>query len=127
MKFNKNVLISVIIIILFMACVCLAAILFLEKKNSADSQTAVNKAMEYLKQSDSSSEITLIGMNSNKFKLKDLYEFVVETNGTKYSLFITSDGKYLISANSIVDITQPITTTDQTTPQNESTTIEETK
>jgi len=124
MKFNKNVLISIIIVILFMACVCLAAILFLEKKNSTDSQTAVNKAMEYLKQSGSSSEIALIGMNSNKFKLKDLYEFVVETNGTKYSLFITSDGKYLISANSIVDITQPITTTNQT---EETTTTEETK
>lgn len=119
-KINKDVLVTIAIIILVIAVIGLSLIIILEKKNRSDAQNAVGKAMEYVKKYGNASDATLVGINNTAFKIKNLYQFAIETNGQKYSLFITSDGRYLIAENSIVDITQPVavdSTTTNTAPE----------
>jgi hypothetical protein len=106
MKFNKSIIATAVITILVIACIYLATVIYMEKKAISESEFAVGKAMEYIKSTDGSADATLTGISKNKITLKSFYEFAIETNGEKYNLFVTADGRYLISGTNIIDISQ---------------------
>ena len=99
--------------VLLIACIIMAGFIAKGKIDSIRSQKLAQKAVEYINKNlvDSSSQVTLAGAESNGIDIGKLYAFGIQSSSNSGVACISSEGKYLILPNSLIDITKAATST----------------
>ncbi len=115
MENKKDILVwQIITLILLLACVLLGSVLVREKVEVARQKKVVNGAMEYINNNLLNfSKATLVSIDKEDLKIDKLYRFTAEINGEKIVSYVSSDGRYLISSDGIVDMEDILITNDK--------------
>ncbi|MFA5431314.1 MAG: hypothetical protein WC319_00305 [Candidatus Paceibacterota bacterium] len=96
--------------ILLIACISLLFFVLWEKAEDARSKFYINQAVAYINNNliKSSTKATLSSMKVDGISIGKLYQFAVKKDGEEIISYISSNGKYLISSDGIIDITKSI-------------------
>ncbi len=115
MENKKDIILwQIITLVLLLVCVLLGSVLVREKIESARQKKVVSGAIEYINNNLlSSSKATLVNIDSGDIKIDKLYRFTADVNGQKVVSYVSSDGKYLISSDGIVDMENTLITNDK--------------
>jgi uncharacterized protein YxeA len=100
-------------IILLVAFVVLASFVLWEKAEAVRAKYFVNQAVEYINSNliKSSTKAVLSNMESYGIPVGKIYRFTIKANDKEIVSYISSNGKYLISSDGIIDISRPVETT----------------
>jgi hypothetical protein len=92
--------------VLLIACIIMAGFIAKSKLDSSRSQKVAQKAVEYINKNlvDSSSQVTFAGVESTALDIGKLYAFGIQSSGNSGVAYVSSEGKYLILPNSLIDM-----------------------
>jgi len=121
-KEKKHILVwQIITAVLLIACIITAGFIAKSKIDSARSQKLAQKAVEYINNNlvDPSSQVTLAGVASNSLSIGKLYAFEIKSSNNSGVAYISSEGKYLILPNSLIDMTAKTSAISAATDKNQ--------
>jgi len=100
-------------IILLVAFVALTSFMLWEKAEAARAKYFVNQAVQYINTNliKSSAKAVLSNMESYGIPVGKIYQFTIKNGDKEIVSYISSNGKYLISSDGIIDISRPVETT----------------